>query len=202
MARRHHAQNNLGFRERLLETGNHVHVRRQAQARQKHVIFPGCAHAYREVRFMHAQPDTFEAWRQYDRQSGSPTAGAEDRQFHLRLPSKRASGRPAALHAKTFSVPERSRSMFDLWRYTMKAPAMSDARKTGSGGWRMSHTPSGNVAAARMDPAEMYLVTATVTMNTITAASSGTGVRYKNAPMKVAMAFPPLNFRNTGNACP
>ena len=52
-----------------------------------------------------------------------------------------------------FSVPARKRDQLDLWRYTMKAPAMNAAMVTWTGGCRMIHTPKGNVAAARMEAA-------------------------------------------------
>ena len=78
---------------------------------------------------------------------------------------------------KRLSVPERSRSMFALCRYTMTPPAMSEATTTAAGGCRISHTPSGNVPAARIEPAEMCRVAATVITKTIRTASSGTVVR-------------------------
>ncbi len=43
---------------------------------------------------------------------------------------------------------------------------------------------------------------ATIITNTSNAARSGSGVRYRKAPMKLATAFPPWNCRNTGKAWP
>src|ERR1700674_3232061 len=84
----------------------------------------------------------------------------------------------------------------------MKAPARNAASSTGAGGCRIIHTPNGNVAAARIEAAEMKRVTAAVIRNTSRTAMRGNGVKYKNAPMNVDTAFPPLNFKNTGKAWP
>src|SRR5436309_915890 len=84
----------------------------------------------------------------------------------------------------------------------MNADAITDAAITAQSGFRSSHTPRGKTTAPMIEPMEMCFVQATVATKTGTTARIAQGVRYRNAPTKVATALPPLNFRNTGYACP
>src|SRR6266568_1279176 len=84
----------------------------------------------------------------------------------------------------------------------MNAPLTRAASSTGSGGWEISQTASGNPPAPTIEPTEMWRVAATITTNTTSVAASGNGVRQRYAPTKLATAFPPLPPRNIGNAWP
>src|SRR5260370_24711659 len=84
----------------------------------------------------------------------------------------------------------------------MNARVASAARWTGGGGWEISQPASGNAPAATIEPTEMWRVAATITTNTTSVAASGSGVRQRYAPTKLATAFPPLPPRNIGNAWP
>src|SRR4051812_45352224 len=72
----------------------------------------------------------------------------------------------------------------------------------GSGSLVTSQTASGNVAAPTMEPIEICFVQPTTTTKIKVSAARAQGVRHRNAPTKLATAFPPLNPRKTGNAIP
>src|SRR5947208_2123906 len=84
----------------------------------------------------------------------------------------------------------------------MNPPLTIAATVTGRGGWEIIHTASGNAPAPVIEPTEMWRVQATITMNTTRVASSGSGVRQRYAPVKLATALPPLQPMNIGYACP
>ena len=77
----------------------------------------------------------------------------------------------------------------------MNAPARIAAVTTDTEGCRISQTASGNVAAATIEPMEMWRVQTTDPTNTTSTAASGSGVRQRNAPTKLATALPPLKFQ-------
>src|SRR5580658_5321224 len=84
----------------------------------------------------------------------------------------------------------------------MNAPASTAVGKTGYWGCCTIHTANGNVAAALMEPSEIWRDHATTPAKTTSTQTIASGVRHKNAPIKLATALPPRNRRNTGYACP
>src|SRR6185369_14483989 len=84
----------------------------------------------------------------------------------------------------------------------MNAPPITAAVTITIGDFPTSQTASGKVAAPTIEPIEICRVQTTTATKTTTSAASAHGVRQRNAPTKLATAFPPLNLRNTGKACP
>src|ERR1035438_751168 len=84
----------------------------------------------------------------------------------------------------------------------INAAAAMDAIAPPPGGCSITHPASGGLPAATTEPMEMCRVAATTITNNTSVAASGTGVKYKNAPTKLATALPPWNLRKTGYACP
>src|ERR1051326_925239 len=184
----HHAEGDVSSLKRDCEVVRGMDAGRQFETGQEHVVLSTSLHARDEILFVSPKTNLIEPRSQNDGERRTPTACADDGEgAHLRLPN-----------VKTYSFPARMRSIFSLCRMTMKAPATMAATTSTVGGCRISQTASGNVPAPMMEPSEIWRVTATTMTNRTATASSGIGVRYRNAPVKLATALPPLNFRNTG----